>query len=146
MASSLRQTSTQAVNFFFLVDIFTCVLGILILITLMLTTQANTSAENRTGSTPLEQARQQELKRLLDDLSRLNTQNDVQQRSVAAAEAAPGLASLQSEIDDLTQANTTQRQLQGTRQDELRHLENTGARRDDVLGLTDMRQQVGKLR
>ena len=45
MASSLRQSSTTAVNFFFLVDIFTCVLGILILVTLMLTTQANSNTE-----------------------------------------------------------------------------------------------------
>jgi len=146
MASSLRQSSTQAVNFFFLVDIFTCVLGILILVTLMLATQANTSPTGRPGSTALDQARQQELTRLLSELSRLNAQNELQQRLVSAAKAAPGLAGLQSEIDDLTQANAIQRQQQGALQDKIQHSEEAGAKRDDVLGLTDLRQQVESLK
>ena len=146
MGSSLRQSGMQAVNFFFLVDIFTCVLGILILVTLMWATQANTSATGRPTSTVLEQARQQELTRLLGDLSRLNAQNELQQRSVTAAESAPGLAGLQLEIDDLTQANTTQRQRQGALQDKIQRSEQAGAKRDDVLGLTDLRLQVEKLR
>ena len=146
MASSLRQSSTTAVNFFFLVDIFTCVLGILILVTLMLTTQASTNTETRSGATALDQERQQELTRLLDELSRLNTANDALQRSVAAAEAGPGLASVQSEIQDLTQAITAQHQQEGELQGALGRLEQTGTKRDDVLGLTDLSQQVEKLK
>lgn len=145
MASSLRQSSTQAVNFFFLVDIFTCVLGILILVTLMLATQANTSTAGHPGSTALDRARQQELAQLLDDLSRMNVQNELLQKSVAAAEAAPSLAGLQSEIDDLIQANKTQRQQQSVLQDRFQRLEQTGVKRDNVLGLTDLRKQVERL-
>ena len=146
MASSLRQSSTTAVNFFFLVDIFTCVLGILILVTLMLTTQASTNTETRSGATALDQERQQELTRLLDELSRLNASNDALQRSVAAAEAAPGQASLQSEIQDLTQAISAQHQQESKLQDALGRLEQTGTKRDDVLGLTHLSQQVEKLK
>ena len=146
MPSSLRQSNTTAVNFFFLVDIFTCVLGILILITLMLTTQATTEATSHTGATALQQATQQELTRLLDDLSRLNAQNDLSQRSVTAAEAAPGVASLQSEIEDLTQTVSAQRQQESSLQKALGRIEQTGMKQDDVLGLTDLRQQVKTLR
>ena len=136
----------QAVNFFFLVDIFTCVLGILILITLMLATQANTIPASHPSSTVAEQTRQKELAHLLDDLSRLNTENEMTQRSLSAAESAPGLASLQSEIADLKEANQAQRQQRDTLQGEVKKLNQIGIERDIVLGLADLRKQIEKIK
>ena len=46
----------------------------------------------------------------------------------------PGLASVQSEIQDLTQAITVQHQQEGELQGTLGRLEQTGTKRDDVLG------------
>ena len=48
--SSLRKGNVQAVNFFMFVDILTCVTGIMILFTLLLSTQALGCGQNKVES------------------------------------------------------------------------------------------------
>ena len=107
--------------------------------------QANPNAEPASEATASQQARQQELTHLLDELNRVNAQNDALQRSVGAAEVAPGRQALIGD-DVLSYAIAAQRQQDGTLQVHFGRLEQTGAKRDDVFGADRVAPTGGEIK
>jgi len=146
MASSLRQSSTAPINFFSLIDIITGVTGVLILATLLLATKVNPRIN--AGGLPEDEpdpALRQQLNQLLSDMATLNIQNQQLQRTVAAVEAAPSVASLKQEVEDLHDQKSSAEQRVADLRGSFDRLSRTARERDAKLGLSEMSQKIEEL-
>lgn len=144
MGNSLRQGDTTAVNFFFLLDIFTCCTGILVFIAMILATSANfkvTALEPPDAQPALKQT----LGTLVQKRDQLNQENKQLQEMVTQAEATPSLTSLDGEIKQLIE-HLAKRKLEQERiRTEITTIAKDQSHRDEKLGLADLRHNIQQL-
>lgn len=146
MPSSLRESNSSAVNFFFLLDIITCFTGLLILITLLLATQVNPQAvAAKKNNEVVDPSLQAKLAKLLDELSDLSPRNQTLQKTLTAAEAIPDTSELQNEITELRKTISDKKELAAAMQSQLSKQRKEVDERDVSLGLTDLRHQIEEI-
>lgn len=96
MSSRLRRDASPRANFFSFLDIITSVTGILILVTLILSTDLGGLAPQTTGPAPA--SGDDTLSRILRAQSEVEVQNALLRRLIAAASAAGPLSELEAQV------------------------------------------------
>lgn len=146
MPSKLRANRGLRISFFAFQDIVTSVTGILILVTLILTLYLNSSALlseiSANEPTPL----QRKLAQALEQVGRLNAQNESRQRNLAAAAATPDTNRLQSDIEALQQQIARVSSSLARAQSRLTKQQQAEREKETTLGLADLGQQAEEIR
>jgi hypothetical protein len=96
MASRLRRDASPRASFFSFLDIITSVTGVLILVTLLLSTDLGGLTPEPTGATPSDG--DESLKTALQAQAQVEAQNALLRRLIAAAAAAGSLPELQAQV------------------------------------------------
>jgi cell division septum initiation protein DivIVA len=146
MATSFRQFSGTPVSFFSFIDIITGVSGVLILITLLLTTMITPTTEQEYWSSDDEDKKlKATLDKTLDELARLSAENRRLQTLLVQSDQIPNKDAVREELDDLS---AQVRQLQhriASAHGKLLQLQEQLARRDEQLGLNALIRQIESL-
>lgn len=112
-----RKLGTQKISFFAFQDIITAITGILILVTLILTLFLNNPSAFSSGDGSLEDPLMTELNETLEELKRVNSENQSRQMLLTDAATAPNASRLDQDIDSIkTQVNNVRRELDLTKQ------------------------------
>src|SRR5689334_20835060 len=91
----LRTVQQAKINFLFFQDIITSVMGILILVTLMLSLSIRSGEFGATRDTPF----QTELTAIKDRLAQIESQNQTAQQAILESAALPDAAALAAQTD-----------------------------------------------
>ncbi|MEK7675550.1 MAG: hypothetical protein AAB676_06935 [Verrucomicrobiota bacterium] len=146
MPSKLRANSGLRISFFAFQDIITSVTGILILVTLILTLYLNSSAllseTSATEPTPL----QRKLAQSLEQVGRLNSQNESRQRNLATAAASPDTNRLQADIEALQQQITRASSSLAQAQSRFTRQQQAEREKETTLGLADLGQHAEEIK
>lgn len=112
-----RKLGTQKISFFAFQDIITAITGILILVTLILTLFLNNPSAFSSGDGSLEDPLMTELNETLEELKRVNSENQARQMLLTDAATAPNASRLDQDIDSIkNQVNDVRRELELTKQ------------------------------
>ncbi|MBI4327671.1 MAG: hypothetical protein HY674_20765 [Chloroflexi bacterium] len=146
MPSKLRAHSGLRISFFAFQDIVTSVTGILILMTLILTLYLNSSAllseMAALEPTPL----QRKLAQALEQVGRLNAQNEALQQNLATAAATPDTNRLQADIETLQQQITRASSSLTRAQTRLTEQQQAEREKETTLGLADLGQHAEEIK
>jgi hypothetical protein len=145
--SQLRSVPQAKINFLFFQDIITSVMGILILITLMLSLSLNTGDTTN----PEENRLQNELDQARQQLTRLENENRATQQARLAAAALPDRALLERQVETLRADQTISEQARlqseaARRQSENASLTNRAATAALQELITNLSQKISGLR
>jgi hypothetical protein len=131
--NALRTVREARINFIFFQDIITCVMGILILITLMLSLSLDA------GATPEEQQLETELRTAKATLAEVEQQNREAQQKALQLASLPDRALLETELATLQlQSTNTAKQL-------LRSQTNAAAQKSEQSRATNLEETVSAL-
>jgi hypothetical protein len=139
MRSRLRNWDSK-ITFFAFADVITSVCGMLIFITLLLATDLDRPAESSAQDT--DPAAEQKLQETLRQQAEADTQNRRLQELLAAAETAPAVEKLDSDILRLRSQLSDERQKQATLGAQLTGSQNAIEARDQTLGLTGLKTAI----
>jgi hypothetical protein len=139
MRSRLRNWDSK-ITFFAFADVITSVCGMLIFITLLLATDLDRPAESSAQDT--DPAAEQKLQETLRQQAEADTQNRRLQELLAAAETAPAVEKLDSDILRLRSQLSDERQKQATLGAQLTGSQNAIEARDRTLGLTGLKTAI----
>lgn len=148
--SPLRTVPQAKINFLFFQDIITSVMGILILITLMLSLSLNSDDP----TTPQEERLQQELLRDRGELTRIENENRAAQQRILTAGSLPDRTVLEARIEALrieeARARESQRQSEQALASSLRAEHTAQTNRENAASLaqavTNLTQRISGLR
>jgi hypothetical protein len=140
MSSRLRSLNSSKISFFAFQDIITAVSGILILVTLILATALERPSQSRAQDADPEFARQ--LQDTLRQQMEADAQNSRLQELLAAAETAPALGKLESDVSRLRSQLSAERKKQTSLSDGMAASQSAIEARDRTLGLTDLKSQI----
>jgi hypothetical protein len=139
MSSRLRSLDSK-ISFFAFADIITAVSGVLIFVALLLATDLGVPTDSRTKSenTEIEQQLQETLAMQVD----VDAQNERLQELLTTAETAPDPEKLQADIKRLQLQLAEEQKKQAAINDQMSESQDAIAKRDAVLGLTDLKAKV----
>jgi hypothetical protein len=142
MRSRFRSFDSK-ISFFAFADIITAVSGILIFVTLLLATDLGRPIIGHASAASVEPERQ------IQDILRQQLQTDDHNRHLqellSAAEIAPSVEKLQSDIASLRSQLTEQERKQGLILDQAAAAESAAEERDKTLGLTRLKVTIGEV-
>ena len=143
MSSRLRSQNSSKISFFAFQDIITAVSGILILVTLILATDLERPEQSHT------QDAAPELEHQLQKTFRLQMEADAQnhrlQELLAAAETAPAMEKLESDISQLRSQLAEERRRQTSITSQMAANQSAVEARDKTLGLTDLKNTIQRM-
>jgi hypothetical protein len=139
MRGRLRNWDSK-ITFFAFADVITSVCGMLIFITLLLATDLDRPAESSAQDT--DPAAEQKLQETLRQQAEADTRNRRLQELLAAAETAPAVEKLDSDILRLRSQLSDERQKQATLGAQLTGSQNAIEARDRTLGLTGLKTAI----
>jgi len=139
MSSRLRSLDSK-ISFFAFADIITAVSGVLIFVALLLATDLGVPTDSRTKSEnpEIEQQLQETLAMQVD----VDAQNERLQELLTTAETAPDPEKLQADIKRLQLQLAEEQKKQAAINDQMSESQDAIAKRDAVLGLTDLKAKV----
>ena len=143
MSSRLRSLNSSKISFFAFQDIITAVSGILILVTLILATDLERPSQSRAQDADPELDRQ--LQETLRQQMDADAQNNRLQELLAAAETAPALEKLESDVSRLRSQLSVERKKQTSLTDEMAASQSAIEARDKTLGLTDLKATIQRM-
>ena len=141
MSSRLRSLDSK-ISFFAFADIITAVSGVLIFVALLLATDLGTPTDSRSKSENPEI--EQQLQETLAMLGDVDTQNQRLQELLTTAETAPDPDKLQADIKKLRLQLADEQKKQASLNDQMAESQDAIAKRDAVLGLTDLKAKVAR--
>jgi len=143
MSSRLRNLNSSKISFFAFQDIITAVSGILILVTLILATDLERPTQSHARDADPELARQfqETLRRQME----ADAQNGRLQQLLAAAETAPALEKLESDLSRLRSQLSEERKKQTSIAGEIAASQRSIEARDKTLGLTDLKATIQRM-
>jgi hypothetical protein len=139
MRSQFRNWDSK-ISFFVFADIITGVSGILIFVTLMLATDLGKPAANDSQSA--DPAAEQQLQETLRQQLEADARNARLQELIAAAETAPAVEKLESDISGLRSQLSEARQKQAALAARIAGNQTDVLARDRTLGLTDVKSTI----
>lgn len=141
MSSRLRSLDSK-ISFFAFADIITAVSGVLIFVALLLATDLGVPTDSRSKSEnpEIEQQLQETLAMQVD----VDAQNQRLQELLTTAETAADPAKLQADIKRLRSQLAEEQKKQGAINDQITESQDAIAKRDAVLGLTDLKAKVAR--
>jgi hypothetical protein len=141
MSSRLRSLDSK-ISFFAFADIITAVSGVLIFVALLLATDLGVPTDSRSKSEnpEIEQQLQEALTMQVD----VDAQNQRLQELLTTAETAPDSDKLQADIKRLRSQLAEEQKKQGALNDQMAESQDAIAKRDAVLGLTDLKAKVAR--
>jgi len=141
MSSRLRSLDSK-ISFFAFADIITAVSGVLIFVALLLATDLGvpTDSHSKSEKPEIEQQLQDTLAMQVD----VDAQNQRLQELLTTAETAPDPAKLQDDIKRLRSQLAEEQKKQGAINDQMTESQDAIAKRDAVLGLTDLKANVAR--
>ena len=141
MSSRLRSLDSK-ISFFAFADIITAVSGVLIFVALLLATDLGvpTDSHSKSENPEIEQQLQEALAMQVD----VDAQNQRLQELLTTAETAPDPAKLQADIKRLRSQLAEEQKRQGAINDQMTESQDAIAKRDAVLGLTDLKAKVAR--
>ena len=139
MSSRLRSLDSK-ISFFAFADIITAVSGVLIFVALLLATDLGVPTDSRSKSEnpEIEQQLQETLAMQVD----VDAQNQRLQELLTTAETAPDPDKLQADIKRLRLQLAEEQKKQAAINDQVTESQDAIAKRDAVLGLTDLKAKV----
>ena len=139
MSSRLRSLDSK-ISFFAFADIITAVSGVLIFVALLLATDLGVPTDSRSKSEnpEIEQQLQETLAMQVD----VDAQNQRLQELLTTAETAPDPDKLQADIKRLRLQLAEEQKKQAAINDQMTESQDAIAKRDAVLGLTDLKAKV----
>jgi hypothetical protein len=139
MSSRLRSLDSK-ISFFAFADIITAVSGVLIFVALLLATDLGVPTDSRSKSEnpEIEQQLQETLAMQVD----VDAQNQRLQELLTTAETAPDPDKLQADIKRLRLQLAEEQKKQAAINDQMTDSQDAIAKRDAVLGLTDLKAKV----
>jgi DNA repair exonuclease SbcCD ATPase subunit len=144
MARQIENPAQSNLRFFVFQDIITCVSGVLIFIVLLMT--VNLGSFVTASRFVVDAKRAEELKRLLDRLAQLVTENTTLQSQLATVQTMPKRDDLEAEIKTLKSQLEELGQQQKALADNAELLNSAQAEKESALGLKDLREQIQKLK
>jgi hypothetical protein len=141
MSSRLRSLDSK-ISFFAFADIITAVSGVLIFVALLLATDLGTPTDSRSKSANPEI--EQQLQETLAMQGDVDAQNQRLQELLATAETAPDPDKLQADIKRLRLQLAEEQKKQAAINDQTTESQDAIAKRDAVLGLTDLKAKVAR--
>lgn len=143
MSSRLRNLNSSKISFFAFQDIITAVSGILILVTLILATDLErpTQSHAQDADPELERKIQETLRRQMET----DAQNSRLQELLAAAETAPALGKLESDVSRLRSQLSEELKKQTSIADEMAASQSAIEARDKTLGLTELKATIQRM-
>jgi hypothetical protein len=142
MSSRLRSLDSK-ISFFAFADIITAVSGVLIFVALLLATDLGVPTDSR--SKPENPEIEQQLQETLTMQADVDSQNQRLQVLLTTAETAPDPEKLQADIKRLRSQLSEEQQKQTTLTDQMAESQDSIAKRDAVLGLTDLKVKVARV-
>ena len=141
MSSRLRSLDSK-ISFFAFADIITAVSGVLIFVALLLATDLGVPTDSRSKSEnpEIEQKLQEAFAMQVD----VDAQNQRLQELLTTAETAPDPDKLQADIKRLRSQLAEEQKKQGAFNDQMAESQDAIAKRDAVLGLTDLKAKVAR--
>jgi len=141
--SRLRSLDSK-ISFFAFADIITAVSGVLIFVALLLATDLGRPTERQPQATVSEQ--EQLLQETLAREAEIDAQNRRLQEMLTAADAAPDIGKLQSDVASLRSQLAEAKKKQAAVAGQMSESEAQIAARDKTLGLTDLKSSVLRAR
>jgi hypothetical protein len=139
MSSRLRSLDSK-ISFFAFADIITAVSGVLIFVALLLATDLGVPTDSRSKSENPEI--EQQLQETLAMQVEVDAQNQRLQELLTTAETAPDSDKLQADIKRLRLQLAEEQKKQAAINDQMTESHDAIAKRDAVLGLTDLKAEV----
>jgi hypothetical protein len=139
MSSRLRSLDSK-ISFFAFADIITAVSGVLIFVALLLATDLGVPTDSRSKSEnpEIEQQLQETLAMQVD----VDAQNQRLQELLTTAETAPDPDKLEADIKRLRSQLSVEQTKQAALTDQMAESQDVIAKRDAVLGLTDLKAKI----
>ena len=141
MSSRLRSLDSK-ISFFAFADIITAVSGVLIFVALLLATDLGTPTDSHSKSEDPEM--EQQLQETLAMQADINAQNQRLQELLVIAETAPNPDKLKADIKRLRSQLAEEQKKQAAVSDQMVESRDAIAKRDTVLGLTDLKAKVAR--
>ena len=141
MSSRLRSLDSK-ISFFAFADIITAVSGVLIFVALLLATDLGVPTDSRSKRENPEV--EQQLQEILAMQVDVDAQNQRLQELLTAAETAPDPSKLQADIKRLRLLFAEEQKKQGAINDQMTESQDAIAKRDAILGLTDLKAKVAR--
>jgi hypothetical protein len=131
------------ISFFAFADIITAVSGMIIFITLLLATDLGRPSEGRSRVPDSEVERR--LQETLSKQAEVDAQNQSLQGVLAAAETAPPVEKLESDIERLRGQLTEEKKKHASLAEQLAAAQSASDSRDRTLGLIDLKNQIQQI-